>query len=588
VIRNLVTAVAILVALAMPARGEVHVNAALDPQAVTLGEAAILTITLDGSGSFEGEPNFHAPDGVRVRSAGESRNFSLVNGRFSQTVQRQYAILALREGSYTIGPVEVKVSGRTYSLGPYTLTAGPGAAPPPAGGPADRGDPVEPEDRGPTPPVAVEMRVEPAEVAVGQQTILSVRFLTRADIAVLDARFLAPESQGFWKVDLPQVPQSVVRRGGTAYRVSEVRMALFPTRPGTLKIDPARVHVQYRDSRGDPYDPFSFFGRRGQEREAEPASNACTVVAKALPKPEPAGFTGAVGRYSIRSRLDRDRGAQGEPITWTVTIEGDGNISSIEGPRFPDLPGCRGVDGGSDVQTRRDAQTVGGSKSFSRVLIPDAAGNLDLPSLTWTYFDPQDERYHTLSTTAQRIAIAAATAASDGGGGRIGGALRPIRTSSRLESLAAERPWRQTGFWLLQVVPIGALAAGITIRRRRLLIERDPVGARIRHAPRRLARALRAVETETQDPWGKLVRAVEDFLDGRFGSEIRGLTRADLAGYLTRKGADPDAARAMADLLGRADVLRFTPRSGTTREDLAGAIRTAADCAARLAGRGDA
>ncbi len=581
-IRGSLIIAAFLIAFSATAWAEVRVTGSLDPSAVTLGEPATLTITIEGSASFEGEPDFHAPDGIRVRSGGESRNFSLVNGRFSQTLQRQYAVLALRGGAYTIGPVTVKVSGRSYSLGPYSLTAGAGTTPPPAGTPADRGSADDAGDRGPTPPIAVEMRVEPAEVYVGQQAILSVRFLTRADIAVLDARFIAPESEGFWKVDLPQVPQSVVRRGGASYRVSEVRMALFPTRVGELKIDPARVHVQYRDSRRDPNDPFSFFGMGGREREAEPASNACTVRAKALPKPEPPGFGGAVGRFSMDARFDRETGAQGQPITWTVTIEGDGNVSSIEGPRFPDLPGCRGIDGGSDVKSRQDAQTVGGSKSFSRVLIPEAAGGLEIPNLTWAYFDPEDGRYRTLSIPARRISIAAASVAQDAGGGRIGGALRPIRNSSRLSPLAGERPWRQAGFWILQIVPMGALAAGIFARRRRLMIERDPTGARVRHAPRQLARALRGVETDRQDPWGALVRAVEDFLDGRYGSEIRGLTRSALAAHLVSAGANPEAAQSMAALLERADTLRFTPRSDSTRDDLSGAVRTAADCAARM------
>lgn len=587
-IRRILILGILLAGLAGTSKAEVRVTGRLDPEAVSLGEAAVLTISLEGSGSFEGEPNFHAPDGVRVRAAGESRNFALVNGRFSQTLQRQYMILAMREGSYTVGPVELKVSGRSYSLGPYTFTVGPGAAAPPAGRPSNRGAADDDQDRGQTPPIAVEMSVEPQDVYVGEQAILSVRFLTRADVAVLDAQFIAPESQGFWKVDLPQVPPATVRRGGASYRVSEIRMALFPTRAGELKIDPAKVHVQYRDSRGNPNDPFSFFGMGGREREAEPASNACVVRAKALPKPEPAGFTGAVGRYSISARLDRNEGAQGQPITWTVAIEGDGNVASIEGPRFPDLPGCRGLDGGSDVKSRQDTKVVGGTKLVSRVLIPDAAGPLEIPALEWAYFDPAEGHYRKVATQTLRITVAPAQATADAGAGRIGGALRPIRTATRLRSLDSERPWQQGWFWALQVLPLGALIVGGFFRRQRLQLERDPLGARMRHAPRRLSRALRTVETDARDPWGVLVRAVEEFLDGRYGSEVRGLTRASLADYLVERGANPDAARGIAALLERADTLRYTPRTEATQGDLAAAIREAGDAAARLGDARDA
>jgi hypothetical protein len=577
------------------ARAEVRVQGALDPEMVEVGETAVLTISVEGAGSIEGTPRMNAPDGISMRSTGESRSFSFVNGKMSQSIQLQYVVIALRAGAFTIGPVEVQAGKRAYTVGPFRLTAAngsggsssPRSSPPPIGSP--RGEPPR-DDRGnddSTPPILVDMRAEPAEVSVGQQTTLIVRFWQRADVAVLDARFVPPETEGFWKEDLPPERRSTTTRGGLAYSMTEIRMALFPTRPGDLPVSPARVHVQYRDPGRNRGDPFSIFGFGGREREAEPASNQVTVKVRPLPKPEPADFSGAVGRFTVRGEVDRAEARQGEPITWSITIEGEGNVSAVDGPHFPEIPGCRGLDGGTNAKTTRDGDTVGGTKSFSRILVPESAGVLELPALQWTAFDPHDRRYVTYDVPSRRLTVAAATglSADDASRARIGSAIRGIRTRTRLHPRGMERPWDRVDFWAFQLVPIAGVAAAYTIKRRRDRIDRDPVGSRMRQAPRKLRSALASVTAERSDPWGALVRAVDGFLADRYGPEVRGMTRADLPAFLVGERSDPEVAASLASLLAEADTLRYTPAlSGGASEGIPAAIGKAADLCARLPG----
>jgi len=579
--RSLVFILLLLAVGASAASAEVRVTGAIDPLSVEVGEGAVLTISVEGGRSIEGDPKWSVPDGISVRDAGQSTNISIANGRFSQSIEIRYVLTPLRAGSYDIGPIEVRSSGRGYTVGPFRLTAVAGArAPVPA--PAPGQEPQVPRGAGATPPVLVEMSVEPSEVALGQQVLLSVRFWRRADVTVLDARFLAPETEGFWKEELPPERHAQSQRRDIPYDVTEIRTALFPTRTGALEISPARVHVQYRVPTRDRTDPFSFFGFGGREREEEPSSGSCTVRVRPLPSPSPAGFSGAVGSYRISSGLDRDQAVQGEPITWTVTIEGEGNVSALESPRFPEIPGCRGLDGGSNVHTKRDNDVIGGTKSFSRVLIPEAAGRLELPGLTWIAFNPGDGRYQTLSVPGRRIGVAPASSVADRAPGRIGAAIREIRTRSHLKPLATDYPWRQGTFWFLQIVPAAALIAGFVWRHRREELLKDPVGARMRRAPRRLWSALREVALDRTDPWGRLIRALEDFTADRYGPEVRGLTRPALGEYLRSAGANGEASEQIASLLQRADELRYTPAGQTSRDEIDAALRVASEACARL------
>ncbi|MFB3908932.1 MAG: BatD family protein [Candidatus Eisenbacteria bacterium] len=584
----LLLALLLALASAAPAHAEVRVEASLDPQGIEAGTASLLTIHVEGAGGVEEKPAIRVPDGLRIAEAGESRSFSMVNGRITKSVDLQYQVIALRPGSYSIEPFEVRVGGRAYRAGPFQLEVSRSGAPPagpssPGGAPPGAADEGEPRS---APPVWVEMTVEPEEVWLGQQVLLRVTFWQRADVSVLDARFLPPETQGFWKEDLPPERRRSGSRGGVPYEGTEVRFALFPTRAGDLEITPAQVQAQYRvPTRGRRTDPFSFFGLVAREREEMVPSGSARVRVRALPSPAPAGFTGAVGSFRIESTTDRPAGVQGEPLTWTVTIRGAGNVSAADGPGFPEIPGVRAYDAGAKSETSRDGDRVQGWKSFGRVLVPEAAGRLVLPSLDWAYFDPAEGRYVTVEVASRSLSIAPAQPSAEGEAGRIGGEIRDIRPSTRLQPLSWERPWRSPLFWTAQAVPILALAAGFVIRRRRERRERDPAGARREDAPAMLRAALARAAADRSDPWGELIRAVEQFLVDRYGSEVRGITRAALEEDLRARGVEPETARRLRALLETADRSRYLPGSGTGQADLGRAVEEARACAAGLMSR---
>ena len=571
-----------LIGFLSPAQADVQVSGRLDHAGVVVGESTSLTITVEGAGGIEGDPSFEVPDGLRIRSAGESRNISVVNGQFSQSVDIRYTIVALRAGEYEVGPIEVEVEDRAYTVGPFKLTASESR---PASGTSQRGPTGEQAQPASPPPVLVEMVVEPEEVFVGEQVILRVGFWQRSDLTVHDASFEPPETEGFWKEDLPPQRRSRRSRAGTSYEVSEILSALFPTRDGELTITPARVYVRYREPTRRRHDPFSPFGLSGRQMEAEPASRSCTVKVKPLPQPAPAGFTGAVGRFRISSQIDQSEIVQGEPLTWSVRVTGEGNVAAIEGPAFPEIPGCRSFDAGSEVQNTRQGDVLGGSKSFSRVLIPEAAGALDLPAVAWVYFDPKQQRYVAAEAEGGTVEVLPATAGADGSARRLGSAIRGIRTDGRLVPLQAERPWASVPFWLLQIVPVAALGIGFGWKRRRDEQEKDPAKVRLRTAPRRLRRALGGIEEEASDPWGRLARALESYLSDRYGPEVLGMTRESLVSHLSERGAEPEAASRISELLARADAQRYSPVE-TDRSEVSQAVREAADAAARLGRRG--
>src|SRR5574337_172194 len=92
-------AVALLAATA--ARADVSVSARLNPQRLEVGEAASLTIEVQGA-QDAAAPALGEIKGFEVRYIGPSTQVAMVNGRMSASVQHRYALQAREPGHYTL------------------------------------------------------------------------------------------------------------------------------------------------------------------------------------------------------------------------------------------------------------------------------------------------------------------------------------------------------------------------------------------------------------------------------------------------------------------------------------------------------
>src|SRR4029450_13681574 len=88
------------------AAAEITVEAHLDSDAVSLGEQATLTVTVQGSGDASRPALPDMPD-FRVFPAGTARNFSFVNGKMSSATVYTFLLSPKREGTFTIPPIGV-------------------------------------------------------------------------------------------------------------------------------------------------------------------------------------------------------------------------------------------------------------------------------------------------------------------------------------------------------------------------------------------------------------------------------------------------------------------------------------------------
>ncbi|MET0261645.1 MAG: BatD family protein [Rariglobus sp.] len=192
------------------------------------------------------------------------------------------------------------------------------------------------------------------------------------------------------------------------HRVSIVyKTRAYAKAPGTVALNPATQLVNLTTGSTG----FNIFGRASLEQRAL-TSQPASLTVRPLPAPAPNGFSGAVGKFKLASNVVPLTATVGEPITWTLTLDGTGNWPDVAG-----LP-ARAVSKDFRVIQPQAKRTNQGTALFEAnitediVLIPTKPGTYTLGPVTYTTFNPGTGAYETLTTKPFTVRITAAAGQS--------------------------------------------------------------------------------------------------------------------------------------------------------------------------------
>lgn len=136
-----------------------------------------------------------------------------------------------------------------------------------------------------------------------------------------------------------------------------------------------------------------------------------TIAVRPLP-PHPLRGQVAVGSYRLIETIDRKTVPMGKSARYTVRLEGEGNVASLQTPLWSTVssasvtvnPSVLGgnvdvLPSGTNLQIDRTGEQIYGFKSFTYFLIPRRDGTINLSDVFgFVYFDPQTTRYDTLQS----------------------------------------------------------------------------------------------------------------------------------------------------------------------------------------------
>jgi tetratricopeptide (TPR) repeat protein len=170
--------------------------------------------------------------------------------------------------------------------------------------------------------------------------------------------------------------------------------------PGTVTINSVSQLVNLTTGTSG----FTFFSRPTLEQRIVTAP-ASTLTVKPLPTPAPAGFSGAVGQFTLDSKVVPATASVGEPITWTLTLDGTGNWPDIAGlPARSVSKDFRVVQPQAKRVNKNDA-LFDASITEDIVLIPTKPGTYTLGPVAFTVFNPATGTYQNLSTQPVTLTV---------------------------------------------------------------------------------------------------------------------------------------------------------------------------------------
>src|SRR5262245_39715732 len=489
--RSLV-ALFVMVAVASAA-ADVTVQPRLNPARVVVGQPAGLDVEIQGTQNAA-VPTIPVPDGVRLEYRGQSTQVSIVNGSMSATLTHSFLLLPDRAGSFDVGPIRVQAGGRDIDAGNVRLeVVGANAAP---GTTATPGTTAAPATRPPSGDLAADelrLSIAPAKQRVYLHERVPLRVtLEVGDIQVTDVRYPTVTADGFSVGKFGEPQQRQENRGGRPVQVVDFSTELIPLKTGDATLS-STMALSVLVRRGNPlFDRFfgmdaAFGGRKNVTLEAEPAG--VTV----LPLPDagkPASFTGAVGSFSLAATASPLEVRAGDPVTVAFTLRGAGNLEHAGAPAIAGSDTLKVYPPSVAGEAARGAAL---EKRFEQVVIPQAPGDVTLPPLVFSFFDPKDEQYHTVSASPLALRVLPAPAgqlnvvppAPNAPAPRseaLGRDLVSIKDDPGALVAPGDRPWRLPIFWLLQLVPLLAWLGVVEWDRRRRRLSGDERYARFTRA----------------------------------------------------------------------------------------------------------
>ncbi len=371
---------------------EIVFRTTLNKNKVALGETFQLTFTLENADGRKFTPP-SLEDFYVVGGPNQSSNMQFINGSMSRSISFSYFLQPKKEGSFSIEPGYIEVSGRTLKSNSVTVEVVKQGSSSQSGKPATLEDQIAEN-------VFVMMVLDKNEVYQGEQVTATFKLYTRMQIGNVTFSKV-PAFSGFWTQDLENVQNIQFSKEvykGVQFDVATLKkVALFPQRPGDLEVDAMELETTVRvQTKGRQRSIWDDFFATYQDVPFKMQSNKAKVKVKALPNAnKSATFNGVVGAFKMDVKLDKNETSVDDPITLSIKISGDGNIKMIEQPML-ELPKDFDVfDPKTNESVTKRNNNVTGYKTFDFLLVPRRPGSFKVPSFKFTYFDVNKKDYVT-------------------------------------------------------------------------------------------------------------------------------------------------------------------------------------------------
>ncbi|MBR4119876.1 MAG: protein BatD [Bacteroidales bacterium] len=547
------------------------------PAQVIAGQRFRVVFTLaNGDGENIQVPEFSGLDILYGPARSQSSQISIINGKTTSTKEESYTytVVASKEGKFTIPSATITSNGKQYTSNQLTITVLP----------PDENAPSQASSQGTTQQVASNddktfARLVLSKTSVYEQEpiLATIKIYTKAaNIRSLD-NAVFPSFEGFVVQDIPiQNPQIELEHyNGTNYQVVAVKQALlYPQRAGKITIDKGEFTVTVQVVR--PMRGFFGMMQGYEDIEKSISTQSVNVNVKSLPSGKPSSFANAVGSFTIKSSLNNKTPKANEAITYKLQISGKGNLKYIKDPEITFPADFEVYDPKTDVDIKTTTSGVSGTRTIEYTIIPRSAGDFEIPSVEFSYFDLSSKSYKTISTQSYDVTVARGDNSQQG-------TMADFTNKEDLKVLAKDIRYIKNGdfelfkdatpifgsfsYWIWYIVPTLLFIIYLIINRKQTQLNSNTQLLKTRKAnkiaTKRLKMASKYLKTYNKDMfYAEVLKAMWGYISDKLTIPISELSRENVSQELRTYGASEELVSQIINILDLCEFAQYAPSQG--------------------------
>lgn len=511
-------------------------------------------------------------------SLSESQSYQMINGRTSSTSATEYTYYykADKAGSFTIPAATIIADGKRLSTKAVTFTihSVDDQKTPASNRPVDVDD-IDTQAAGRrvnSDDVFVRIILSKSSAYEQEAIGCTIKLYTKYSISsFLPTR--QPAFDGFLiqEVDLQPTLNEMETYNGQSYMTAVLKKCIiFPQKSGKLTINSGTYDisvVQY-----EKVNMGMFQVSQPKEAKIKVNSNSASINILPLPQPQPDGFSGAVGTFTVDSRLVGNSFRTNDPATLIYTINGTGNIKYLKEPVIDFPTEFEQYTPSSDIKAEVRGNDVTGSMTVEYTFVPQSVGNFTIGSDKFVYFDPQSKQYVTLNTPTYPIKVAKGVSVPTATDQK---EVENKNSDIRHIFLGDKNPQKQhtpavyeTWYWMLYLGLLAVAIAVFAFNRRNARLNADTDGRRTAKASKVARRRLKAAESfmkagNSEKFYEEMLRALWGYLSDKLSMPVSQLTRDNISATLTSKGYPEESTNEIVAVLDDCEMARYTPDSSS-------------------------
>lgn len=515
----------------------------------------------------QGADNFVPPNFKNFKIIGgpsQSVSQSWVNGKTTFSQKYSYIIKPLKKGEFNLPAASIELNGNILQTKPIKIIVTEAVK-----------TPKNPND----PDYIAEQNIHlVAEISksrpyVGEGIYVEYRLYFSNNVGIYDnAITMAPQYNGFWNQDIKKEDSGVktAMYNGEQYRYVILNKALLiPTKSGRLTIDPMKMDIVV----GVPTGRGDFFGNpitKQIRKEYESAKKYITV--KNLPlEGKPDSFKGAVGEFSYEVTSSKNTLKANESSALKVAVYGKGNLKLFELPKIQVPKELEVYEPERKEKVVIKASGVQGTVTDTYTVVPEYKGKYKIPETEFSYFDPKEKKYKTITTNAIVVDVTegkelnsnnSSLAISKQNVRTTGNNFRYIQTNTQLKKISNSHFFQSSLFYFLLLIPMFSIPAVILIYKKQEERNADIVGTKRRKADRLARKYLSKAKSKLGNKesfYEALEKALHNYLKAKLRVETSEISKEKIIEMLKQKNIDNDSINEFIAVLKDCDFARYTP-----------------------------